>query len=430
MKTNLVRFIALAFVVMNSQQGYGQNNAVSASGTQVIAVSTLNGEVVDVRVPNDIRPGDQISGSISARASSAQLEGAVIDVQNKKTEPGKKLFSFIVPAGLASLPFMIINKNGGTVCKTDLAINAHVPESNSFISLPESSTTKPTHAATGNFIPPSICIPGSPLNIPGNFDGDASNTKVMINNIPCEVIAESPRDAFLTVPPNAENGPGTLRITENGISRSYPINVASINMTSDKAVINKGQNARVNVTVKGLEQIVLDGRGYSMTVNNMSPQSVSFSKMDGNSITKELNSSVVMNGGYDFSTDIRGITSGNYTLTATLSSDWDNYREKAAMQYQDALDAGVAAQLAQQYLDFVLAAYHPGTGPGGCGITPGNSGGTLSCTNINCTTPGICMIFSFPKNGGPDDEPKEEGPTATKAKGRVYFCSCSKWQWW
>ncbi len=421
MKTRLLKPIAFLFLLFIVKTGYGQN------GTHSVSVATLSGEVVDVTVPDDIRPGDQVSGSVVSETASAQLNGAVVDVQNKKTDLSKKIFSFLVPAGgITSLSFAILNKSGNNICKKDLAIRSQVPETNFFSSLPGTGNPSPTPAPNGLFTVPSFGIAGSPLNIRGAFDGDASNTQVTINKTPCDVIAESPRFLSVTIPPGTNIGPATLHIVENGISRSYPIQVASINLTSDKPVISKGQNAQVNVTITGMSRLALDGRGYTMTLNNLSPDVISFS--GSNSITKELNSSSVIGDTYNFSTEIKGLTSGKYSITASVNSDWDNYRTNTAIQYQEALDAGVNPQMAQEYYDFVLAAYHPGTGAGSCRIGPAKSGGTLSCTNINCTD--VCIVFSIPKSGGTNQDPREEGPSATPAPGRIYFCSCSKWQWW
>jgi len=249
---------------------------------------------------------------------------------------------------------------------------------------------------------------------------------VMINKSPCELIAESPRSASLTVPPDIQPGSGNIEIQEGGYHITIPIQVAMINMSTDKAVLKKGQKAKITIQVQGLDRNFLVKNDYKLTLNNLSPGSIAFVK-ESNPVIVDIDPRTVLNYTYTYTTMITGLTTGKYTLTASLNSGEDQYRNDCIKSYLDALDADMNPKLAQKYLDAVLAAYHPGTAPGSCRAGP-SSGGSFTCVAVSCTA--NCIAFSIPKKGGMDEDPKNEGVDPTPVPGRIYFCSCSKWQWW
>ncbi len=430
MKKNLLKGIVFLWVILYAPAALCQGPAPDKiKGVNTISVSTLSGEVVEVRVPNDIRPGDQITGSVVQPAkASGTLEGSVIEVENKKTDVAKKVFTFLVPAGLIAIPFIIKNNKGETIGKADISLPSNTSSTGGFVFTPASGMTGTQSIGSGNFIPPTVCQPGDPLVIPGNFDGNSANTTVQIHNIPCEVIAESPRSSWVGVPPNTPVGPTGITISENGVTKTVPIQVVSINMSADKLQLQKGEKTTVRIAVSGLDGLAVEKKGYDVVVNNLSPGSVSFVKEEGTNFTKTIDPKKVSNGQYSFTTSIVGGTAGKYTLTSGVASDWDRYREESGRMYQSALDGGMPSAMAQKYLDNVLAAYHPGTSPGGCRPARATGGGVFSCTSLGCTD--ACHVFSIPKRGGLDEDPKDEGISPTPAAGRIYFCSCTKWQWW
>ncbi len=197
---------------------------------------------VTVRLPDDIRAGDMISGTISIEPSGKTaadlarnrdtLEGSVIEIDGKQSRVSGRVLRFAVPtAGLLTLG--ILATNGRT------RIGAtHVMAGN--------AAPAPT-----NFNPPRLGQAGRPLSIQGPFDGDMSNTKVSIGTTAAQIIAESPRQIVVQNPADA-TGPTQLRVTEAGVDHNTPYRVASVALSAAKTKLLKGEKTTLHVQVSGL----------------------------------------------------------------------------------------------------------------------------------------------------------------------------------
>ena len=297
---------------------------------QTISVSTLKGEVYDIRVPNNIQPGDNITGSIVSAKSSSTLKGAVVEIQDKQSKLADKFFEIIVPMGATSIPFLLKNSNGKAIANATIPVNSTpLPTGPGNTPIPVNQLPKPVQTSPGNFAPMNYAQPGQPLNIPGNFDGNAANTSVSINNVPCEIIAESPRGTIVQVPEGLNAGRGTVNINERGVTQSMPIQVVTINLSTNTPTILKSSTTKIDCQVKGLENLDLEKNNFKVVLTNQSPQTIALT--GGNTqINHELTGGNVQNGTTGFSVEATGITSGNFTVNATLSSNtckscWDAY---------------------------------------------------------------------------------------------------------
>ncbi|HEY6063780.1 MAG TPA: hypothetical protein VIV35_09235, partial [Chitinophagaceae bacterium] len=310
----------------------GTAGIVGPQNVATVSVSTLSGEVVDVKVPNNIRPGDNITGSVVARTQSSTLQGAVVDVEKNKTSLKDKLFSFIVPAGLASIPFLIKNDKGETLGMAEIPVNTpNIPTPAGNTIIPASQIEMPPQHSPGNFVPVNYCQPGQPLTINGFFDGNAANTNVSINNIPCEIIAESPRGSFVQVPADLPAGKASLNIQEGGVTQTTAIQVITTNLSTNKKVVQRGTRAKVTATVSGLENLDLNNNNFKIELTNGSPGIIQFRDVTTTTITRDINSSNVKNGTFTFTTDIAGTATGSYTISSnvtstTCTSCWEKYK--------------------------------------------------------------------------------------------------------
>ena len=309
--TDYTASILLIFMMLFSGKGYGQDLPAAPQKLRTISVSTLSGEVVDVKVPNNIRPGDQITGSVVPQKTSSTLQGAVVDVQDKKSDLKNKLFTFIAPAGLASIPFLIKDNAGKILGTTEIPINAS-------ISPQQSGMQKPS--APGNFTPNIFTQPGQPLTITGNFDGNAANTNISINNIPCEKIAESPSVTFILSPANLPPGQATIKIEEGGVSASMPIQVVTVNLSTDNPVMQRNGKATISIKIDGAENLDLEKNHYQVELTNHSPGIVSIRGANSNTLTWDLNSSNTKNGSARLTAKLIGSAAGSYTISALLKA--------------------------------------------------------------------------------------------------------------
>jgi len=208
---------------------------------------------VQVYLPADMRSGDIISGSVLAspagnnakqvQKSLKQLGKVKISIgsaSNAVTQPLQHAAADI-PAALekitAAFPFIIF--------VTDAAGN---------VSTAEIKPAAVSNAQTGCSIPSHIQA-AAPMRITGNFDGDASNTKCMIDDKEMPVLAESPRQCICSVPENAP-GKGNVTITEPQQQKcSAPVTVVHMQLTAGKLDLLKGEKTTIDVNISGLAGI-------------------------------------------------------------------------------------------------------------------------------------------------------------------------------
>ncbi len=293
--------------------------------------STLTGEVVDIRVPNNIQPGDTITGSVISKSQSATLQGSVVEVQNNHSNLKDRLFKFVVPLGVSSIPLLIKDSKGNTLTSASIPVQT-IPlptdEHNNPISPDQFHL--PQLPSPGNFEPINYCQPGQQLTINGFFDGNASNTTCSINNIPLEVIAESPRAAFVQIPDNLPAGTATLTISDGGVTKTTPIQVVTVGLSADKTTILKNSSANITCSVAGMGNLNLANNHFRVELSNGSPQTIAFQGENPAMFTRSLDASNVTSGNSVFSFQARGINTGSYTVTANLTSNtcescWDAY---------------------------------------------------------------------------------------------------------
>lgn len=277
-----------------------------------IAVSPV--QKVQFRLPKDIRSGDMISVTVYEKKtsskeadnkSSATLEGMVIEIDGKQTKLGDRLFKFIVPAGITSLPFLLKNSAGQVLEQGQIPINSYF----------DTRWQEPVGGLGYKFAPEAVGQPAKTLRVTGSFDGNAANTNISLGGQSCEIIAESNRMSLVQVLQNSATGVSYLTIEENNIKEEHKINVAKLTLSANKTTLRKGEKATITVTVIGLEGLK-EGYDCKVDITNNSPATVRFKSNTGNSMSQTIPSG--QTGDYKFSFSIVGVTQGNYTLEGLL----------------------------------------------------------------------------------------------------------------
>jgi hypothetical protein len=202
--------------------------------------------VVKVTLPDDIRAGDTISGTIVSEPSGDDaaerqrnadtLEGYVLEVDKKSVTRKGRIFAFAV-AGVAALtPFILKDKRGRTISQASIPVG---PNSGSGIpSVP--------------VIPP-LAQAGQPLLVTGPFDGNAENTKVSIGGKDAAVLAESPRGLVVRSPFDSL-GPANMSAGEQGNIAQGTIRNVRVILSASKTRLVNGETASLGVEVLGLGQ--------------------------------------------------------------------------------------------------------------------------------------------------------------------------------
>jgi hypothetical protein len=218
----------------------------------------------------------------------------------------------------------------------------------------------PPQHAPGSFAPMNYCQPGEPLTINGFFDGNASNTNVTINNIPCEIITESNWGSFVQVPDSLTSGKAFITIREGGVTQTTAIQVVTTSLTTNKSTLRKGAKAEIKATVSGLDGLKLADNHFTLQLTNQSPANITLRSETGNTITRNITESDVKEGVYSFTTTVTGIASGPFTLNSNVSSTtctecWKQYEnciakveadEKQCYKDCDKSNGGTACYLA------------------------------------------------------------------------------------
>ncbi|MCC6693615.1 MAG: hypothetical protein IT253_09500 [Chitinophagaceae bacterium] len=204
---------------------------------------------VKVYLPDDIRVGDIISGTIHVEPAGKNLKQEtkslsdlkkaffIIDQHEFSIDGINNKIHFKKEAGLKtdSTTIFFMNSDGKGI---------------SNISIPSNQKSVSGQCAIPNHI-----LTASPVSIPGNFDGDASNTQCSIDGKLIEIVAESPRQCIIFYPQDA-GGFHNLNIQEtNRQGCSKLVSGVTMNVSTGKLNLVKGEKTFIEVTITGLQNL-------------------------------------------------------------------------------------------------------------------------------------------------------------------------------
>ena len=289
----LTYLLPLALLAAVNASAAGQVQQEAKNGLSTTTFNTPQGRVV-LSLPNDMRAGDTITGTVIAerRGSTEPIAGYSMQIADKNTALSIPVFTFVAP-GAGSMPLILKNSAGTEVGRAVIPIQ------------PAST------AAPSNLVLPPFGQNGRPLMIPGKFDGDASNTSVTIGGKPVDVIAESPRKVVIQIPPGP-NGPTTITVTEQGKTTTGAFRNVGVNLSAPKTSLMKGEKTTVTVQVSGLQGIKQNLPMDLVTTGVVNMEG-------GNTQHITIQPSEVQAGGTaSLTRTLTGITPGTFNVTATV----------------------------------------------------------------------------------------------------------------
>jgi len=281
---------------------------ISSQKGLTTAVFNLPAGTIKIYLPDDIRAGDKITGKITTAPlgnNSKQTAKNLALLKRYTVEFNGQKY----PVANAVLQGNILNSNTGEVTLNILNNNA-VAEGQIKVNV---GAINNQQSATEDCKVPTHALCGSPLQITGPFDGDASNTKCSIGNNFLEILAESPRQCIVQYP---EEGAGvrTLNVQEN-VRPNCSKNVKGVIMNIAAGNLNllKGEKTYIDVEIKGLQNLT---QPALLTLRNVTLDIVSM--LPSNDISISLIADSSSNDRYIRRFDIHSLQSGNFAVDINL----------------------------------------------------------------------------------------------------------------
>jgi hypothetical protein len=352
------------------QGGAANANVKTAGGLTVVTFTVDPGKII-VNLPDDLRAGDTISGTVVAepkgqtpeeRAKNMlELNGYVIELETPKkpdgtpnpktkaavTAPIPQLRITLPPGGGSTPPVANVSGSSGgrgtTVTNSSglstigtyfqgyyltasittdiggLVFGTAIP-----VEEVPLSSLKPQSVENHIYELPAIGQQGRPIVITGPFDGNSSNTTLnwCINLTPaCEQnpstggviapLAESPRKAVFHAPANV-SGPMDISLKEGAKETKGTFRNVGVNLTAPKTRLLKGESTELKVEVQGLQGITQPvplhlTKGGVVTMQGGDMQTMSIKPAE-----------VQSNGTFATTRTITGVQSGVWNATATV----------------------------------------------------------------------------------------------------------------
>lgn len=270
-----------------------------------------------VYLPDDIRPGDVISGTVVAEPGGRNEKEKSRNLESLQKYKLKIADNIILLSGLprqsiktGQIPlrtnFIILEEKYAAIFTKTIILNSSIAD-------PGPLSTQ-THALTE-----------APFRITGPFDGDASNTKCSIDRIPIEILAESPRQTVCNMP-QTTSGSHTLTIVENGQTTKKDISTVNLDLSTGKLNLLKGEKTFVDVSISGLQNLPSDA---TLTVTNTTTGTVTM--VGGETQVIPIPPSAVnQSGTFNKKFDLQSVKTGSFSLNVNLDLPEPGTNSKAS----------------------------------------------------------------------------------------------------
>jgi len=329
------------------------SSTVEAANGLTIVTFALDPGTIIVNLPDDLRAGDTISGTVVAepkgqtpeeRAKNmTELNGYVIELEPPKkpddtSNPKVKAqvtsppspFSFtlppISPADTVVRRVSSANSGGLGITLTNTSGSFTTPRT---ATVPIEIVSLSLQSVAPLKVPqlPSIGQQGRPIEIYGPSDGNSSKTRLNWTRPRSAVqdfekntenvsggfglIAESPRKAVFTASSNV-TGPIEITLTEGNTKATGTYRNVGVNLTAPKTSLLKGESTELHVEVNGLQGITQPiplhlTKGGVVTMQGGDVQTIRIPPSDVNAY-----------GTYTTTRTITGVQAGAWNATATV----------------------------------------------------------------------------------------------------------------
>jgi hypothetical protein len=260
MVRHFIPLLMLVFPLLSS--GQVEFTASRQPGLQIYQAKTVHGKVV-VQLPDDMRPGETISGSVIAEpAPSKDPE----KVQRHRAALDALQFAFAgvnflardqhFQAELPAVPQAVLTLAGENGFSGSTTVELLAEERLGTIVTP----LFPEYLRAGEF-----------QRILGNFDGSHDNSQLMLGETELPILAESPGEV-VTMIPREISGKHTLSLTEKGETFERELHVIRLDMKVNASTLSKGESTSLQLSVSGLAGYT---QPVTVEIENLSPANIS-----------------------------------------------------------------------------------------------------------------------------------------------------------
>jgi len=339
-----------------SGSGKRKASTTTGGGLHTSTFITPQGNVI-VNLPDDMRAGDTISGTVVAEPKGqtpeertknlTELNGYVIELEMPRRPDGTSNPKVTAQVTATLSPFMFTLPSGSTLSPTDTIVSRPTPAglgitlTNTSGSLSTGGTTSvPIEMVSLSLqsvaplkIPqlPSIGQQGRLIEIYGPFDGNSSNTSLNwtrprsaaqdfeknTENVSggFGLIAETSRGKAVFECPAKVTGPIEITLTEGNTKTTGTYRNVGVNLTAPKTNLRKGEHTELHVEVNGLQGLK---QPVPLTLDSTDSTAVITKEGGPYEMLMIQPSQVGADGRYTTTRGITGIQAGGWNATATV----------------------------------------------------------------------------------------------------------------
>jgi hypothetical protein len=293
-------------------------------GLHTTTLASLHG-TVRVYLPEDIRVGDTISGTVEVEPAGATpeererngatLNGVVVAIEEEQTPVSDGFVRWQVPMIETSTAVLVLrDPSGAEVGRASVPVNP-VPDGLGPLDQPI-----PT-----DYDLPTIVQFGNPFTITGPFDGEFTTTALDCGG-ELTALAESPRTLIARAPLDlVGQHPMTLSEGETVVTRD--VNVIQLHLSAGKLDLLRGETTMVTAEVIGFAGLDPEAYPIEFEMINHSPETVTMEGLEDNRFyqlifAEDISSGedLATEGSFVVESTLHGVHTGTFNISATVTS--------------------------------------------------------------------------------------------------------------
>jgi hypothetical protein len=210
------------------------------------------GSRVIIYLPDDIQPGDKISGSVFGNGNTS---GLTLDANGARTRVSDVLFSFDVPRNTDRVHLRLFDGDR-MIAETSVIAAGQGMRFDTFHMSP-------------------VTQAGTAIEVVGPFDGDRLTTGARLDGRAAGVLTESPRACVISAPAGAR-GRTAVYVFEGGKVFESNVNVLHLSIRGPEGQVTARRQGQVAIDVDGLGGLEQEAFPISVVVVNENPAVIRF----------------------------------------------------------------------------------------------------------------------------------------------------------